>query len=126
MKIIKIASTQMVKDPVCGMNIDPESAAGSYEYQGETYFFCNQFCLEKFKAEPAKYLTHAPAITHEESEPRLGAKDNVYICPMDPEVRQQGPGSCPKCGMVLEPISPADSRLALFSRFRLFFLLCQT
>ena len=106
MKIIKIASTQMVKDPVCGMDVDPESAAGSYEYQGETYFFCNQFCLEKFKAEPAKYLTHAPAITHEESEPRLGAKDNVYICPMDPEVRQQGPGSCPKCGMVLEPISP--------------------
>jgi len=106
MKIIKIASTQMVKDPVCGMDVDPESAAGSYEYQGETYFFCNQYCLEKFKAEPAKYLTHAPAITHEESEPRLGAKDNVYICPMDPEVRQQGPGSCPKCGMVLEPISP--------------------
>jgi len=106
MKSIKIASTQMVKDPVCGMDVDPESAAGSYEYQGETYFFCNQYCLEKFKAEPAKYLTHAPAITHEESEPRLGAKDNVYICPMDPEVRQQGPGSCPKCGMVLEPISP--------------------
>lgn len=106
MKIIKIASTHIVKDPVCGMNIDPESAAGSYEYQGETYFFCNQYCLEKFKAEPAKYLTHAPAITHEESEPRLGAKDNVYICPMDPEVRQQVPGSCPKCGMVLEPISP--------------------
>src|SRR3990172_6253820 len=103
MKIIKIASTQMVKDPVCGMDVDPESAAGSYEYQGETYFFCNQFCLEKFKAEPAKYLTHAPAITHEESEPRLGAKDNVYICPMDPEVRQQGPGSCPICGMALEP-----------------------
>ena len=106
MKSIKIGSTQMVEDPVCGMNIDPESAAGSYEYQGETYFFCNQYCLEKFKAEPAKYLTHAPAITHEESEPRLGAKDNIYICPMDPEVRQQGPGSCPKCGMVLEPISP--------------------
>lgn len=106
MKSIKIASTQMVKDPVCGMDVDPESAAGSYEYQGETYFFCNPYCLEKFKAEPAKYLTHAPAIPHKESEPRSDAKDKVYICPMDPEVRQQGPGSCSKCGMALEPLSP--------------------
>src|SRR3990172_4011377 len=106
MKSIKIGSTQMVKDPVCGMNIDPESAAGSYEHEGRTYFFCNPHCLQKFKAEPAKYLTGAPAIPHKESEPRSDAKDNVYICPMDPEVRQQGPGSCPKCGMALEPISP--------------------
>ncbi|MGH7801850.1 MAG: heavy metal translocating P-type ATPase [Thermodesulfobacteriota bacterium] len=106
MKSIKIGSTQMVKDPVCGMNIDQESAAGSYEHEGKTYFFCNQQCLEKFKAEPAKYLTGAPAITHKESEPRLDDKENVYICPMDPEVRQQGLGSCPKCGMALEPLSP--------------------
>ncbi len=106
MKSIKIGSTQMVKDPVCGMNIDPESAAVTYEHEGKTYFFCNPYCLEKFKAEPAKYLTGAPAIPHKESEPRLDAKENVYICPMDPEVRQQGPGSCPKCGMALEPLSP--------------------
>ena len=106
MKSIKIASTQLVKDPVCCMDVDQESAAGRYEHDGKTYFFCNQYCLEKFKAEPAKYLTGAPAITHEESEPRLGAKDNVYICPMDPEVRRQEPGSCPKCGMALEPLSP--------------------
>ncbi|MGH7908882.1 MAG: heavy metal translocating P-type ATPase [Thermodesulfobacteriota bacterium] len=106
MKSIKIGRTQMVKDPVCGMNIDQESAAGSYEHEGKTYFFCNPYCLEKFKAEPAKYLTGALAIPHKESEPRLDAKENVYICPMDPEVRQQGPGSCPKCGMALEPLSP--------------------
>ena len=76
MKSIKIASTQLVKDPVCGMDVDQESAAGRYEHEGQTYFFCNPYCLEKFKAEPAKYLTHAPAITHEESEPRLGAKED--------------------------------------------------
>src|SRR3972149_7063317 len=111
MKSIKIASTQLVKDPVCGMDVDQESAAGRYEHEGQTYFFCNPYCLEKFKAEPTKYLTGAPAIPHEESEPRLGAKDNVYICPMDPEIVRDEPGFCPICGMALEPITVTDEEV---------------
>ncbi|HEY7534567.1 MAG TPA: heavy metal-binding domain-containing protein, partial [Thermodesulfobacteriota bacterium] len=113
MKSRIIVSKRMVKDPVCGMEIDPESSFGSYEYEGRTYFFCNQYCLEKFKVEPAKYLTDKLAISQELSKPRMDAKDNVYICPMDSEVRQQIPGSCPKCGMVLEQltISTPETRI---------------
>ncbi|HEX3034306.1 MAG TPA: heavy metal translocating P-type ATPase [Thermodesulfobacteriota bacterium] len=106
MKVIKIAHKQLEKDPVCGMDVDPESAAGSYEYEGKTYFFCNPSCLKKFQTDPAKYLTEAPATPHEEAEHQPGAGDSIYICPMDPEVREPGPGSCPKCGMALEPLSP--------------------
>ena len=88
------------KDPVCDMDVDPATAAGKYEYQGTTYYFCNPRCLERFRAEPRKYLSgqaEAPA--------PLG--DAWYTCPMDPEVRQRGPGACPKCGMALEPEMPS-------------------
>ncbi len=87
-------------DPVCGMTVDPAKAAGAEEYKGETYFFCGKGCAAKFKADPEKYLqpkpVGAPAPTAEE-------KAAEYVCPMDPEVHQTGPGSCPKCGMALEP-----------------------
>lgn len=89
-------------DPVCGMTIDPARAAASAVHDGTTYFFCNPGCAVKFKANPTKYLQghreeHAPA-------KELPAGEKVeYICPMDPEVVSDRPGSCPKCGMALEP-----------------------
>ncbi len=95
----KVAATapQLVKDPVCSMMIDPATAKGGQSsYQGTTYSFCNPRCKTKFDAEPAKYLAPTPAVATPDEAAR------VYTCPMHPEVRQQGPGSCPKCGMALE------------------------
>ncbi len=83
-------------DPVCGMTIDPATAAGSYEYQGRRYYFCHPSCLDRFKADPEEFLGEKPADVHH--PPGL-----TYLCPMDPEVRQDHPGACPKCGMALEP-----------------------
>ncbi len=86
-------------DPVCGMTVDPATAAGSYRHDGTTYYFCNPSCLEKFKKEPLKFLQkRGPDVA-----PAPLQKGVEYICPMDPEVRQIGPGACPKCGMALEP-----------------------
>jgi Cu+-exporting ATPase len=88
-----------VIDPVCGMTITPEDAVGHVDYKGETYFFCNESCLEQFQADPEKFL-HPPAA------PAGPARTDVeYTCPMHPEVRQWGPGSCPICGMALEPVT---------------------
>jgi Cu+-exporting ATPase len=91
-----------VKDPVCGMSVDPHTAkGGSHVHEGHTWFFCNPKCREKFKAEPQKYLADAPA-----PAPTPAPQGTVYLCPMDPEVRQAHPGACPKCGMALEPEQP--------------------
>lgn len=93
---------ETVTDPICLMEITPEEAAGSYEYKGKTYYFCSPFCVERFKESPAKFLEEAPAAAPPSASP--GAE---YTCPMDPDVRRQGPGSCPKCGMALEPVAVA-------------------
>jgi len=86
-----------VTDPVCGMKIDPATAAGSSEYRGETIYFCSVPCKTKFDADPEAYMGGAkPAEPH-------APQGTIYTCPMHPEVRQEGPGSCPKCGMALEP-----------------------
>lgn len=82
-------------DPVCGMSVDPANAAGHHEHKGETYYFCSKGCETKFKADPEKYLS--PRET--EDQPL----DVEYTCPMHPEIVQIGPGSCPICGMALEP-----------------------
>jgi Cu+-exporting ATPase len=89
-------------DPVCGMKVDPASAAGTHEHKGVKYFFCSQNCLAQFSADPARYTT-AKASAEAIAPRRSG--EAIYTCPMDPEVRQEGPGSCPKCGMALEPES---------------------
>jgi Cu+-exporting ATPase len=90
-------------DPVCGMKVDPRAPrGGSLEHEGRTYSFCNPKCRERFRADPARYLAPAPA----EPEPAT-VPGAVYVCPMDPEVRQDHPGACPKCGMALEPEAPA-------------------
>jgi P-type Cu+ transporter len=92
-----------MKDPVCGMQVDPAKAAGTSEHHGQTYHFCSRSCLDKFRASPETYLGPKAA------EPQQHAHRDTreYTCPMDPEVRQIGPGACPKCGMALEPVSAA-------------------
>ena len=111
-----------VKDPVCGMSLNPASAKARLEHDGQIYYFCCAGCLEKFRAAPGKYLkpkssqsaTAHPEIqipvadvpdwaAREPSRPEPGAIE--YTCPMDPEVRQRNPGACPKCGMALEPLT---------------------
>jgi Cu+-exporting ATPase len=90
-----------VRDPVCGMTVNPQRAAGSVVHQGQTYYFCSSGCATKFQASPEKYLV--PQNAPEPMRPEAAGVE--YTCPMHPEVRQLGPGSCPKCGMALEPVS---------------------
>jgi Cu+-exporting ATPase len=89
-----------MKDPVCNMDVVPGKAAGKTEYQGETYYFCSVKCLEKFKQDPEEFLDK-----ERKEKKKHAARDDQreYTCPMHPEVVQVGPGSCPKCGMDLEP-----------------------
>ncbi|HYE75681.1 MAG TPA: YHS domain-containing protein, partial [Blastocatellia bacterium] len=94
-------------DPVCGMNVDPERAAGKYEYLGKTYYFCCPRCLEKFQANPEQYLNKS---VEARPQPQAAHAEGVkYTCPMDPEVISDKPGACPKCGMALEPMTPVAS-----------------
>ena len=98
----------MVTDPVCGMTVGP-NATNSLEHQGKRYYFCCQGCLAKFRAQPANYLQSAPSPAAAVSitaaaAPAGGAGDVTYTCPMHPEIRKLGAGSCPICGMALEPV----------------------
>jgi P-type Cu+ transporter len=86
-----------VKDPVCGMSVDPHTAKHRREHGGRTYYFCSARCAEKFQAEPEAYL--GP----ERATAKPARKDAIYTCPMHPEIEQVGPGDCPICGMALEP-----------------------
>jgi Cu+-exporting ATPase len=86
-----------VVDPVCGMTITPEDSVGSVNYAGQTYYFCNESCLERFRETPEAFVDGA-------AKPRPAAVPGTsFVCPMDPDVRQPEPGACPKCGMALEP-----------------------
>ncbi len=89
-------------DPVCGMTVDPAHAAGSVEHDGKTYYFCSPHCVQKFRTNPQAYLGAAPAPAACPSGV-CAPKAVEYYCPMDPEVVSDRPGSCPKCGMALEP-----------------------
>ncbi|MGD0949500.1 MAG: heavy metal translocating P-type ATPase [Candidatus Binatia bacterium] len=90
-------------DPICGMSVDMTAPkGGSYEYRGQTYYFCNPRCREKFRGDPETYLARRE-VTPAEAAPQPAAESGIYTCPMHPEVRQQGPGACPDCGMDLEP-----------------------
>ena len=89
-------------DPVCGMTVQPATAAGSYKYQGVIYYFCATSCLAKFRADSAYYLT--PLELRKPRTPPISTGETVeYICPMDPEVLETKPGACRICGMALEP-----------------------
>jgi Cu+-exporting ATPase len=116
-------SRTLAKDPVCNMDVDPATAAGSSEYKSRTYYFCSPGCVKRFNADPEKYLASKPApqapksqivqiggimppkvVTPSASQQQEAGKGTVtYVCPMDPEVRERKPGACPKCGMALEP-----------------------
>jgi Cu+-exporting ATPase len=105
----------MALDPVCGMTVQPETAAGHYDYQQRTYYFCSQHCLHAFKADPQKYLKGKPAVapaTHSVAPAKAGAQ---YTCPMHPEIVQTGPGSCPKCGMALVPMVPVPTAVSEYT-----------
>jgi Cu+-exporting ATPase len=91
----------MALDPVCGMTVDPASARASAVYKGQTYYFCCPSCKAKFEADPKRYLEPAP-VTAPPTPAPAGTK---YTCPMHPEVVRDSPGSCPKCGMALEPLT---------------------
>ena len=86
-------------DPVCGMQVDPAKTPHRYAHEGRTYYFCCAGCHSKFIADPEKYRHGAPAVRVATPE-QAGA---IYTCPMHPQIRQIGPGSCPICGMALEP-----------------------
>jgi heavy metal translocating P-type ATPase len=95
----RLSPAHVVKDPACGMDVDPQSAKHTAEHDGEPYYFCSAGCRTKFVAEPLKYLDRGPVAMVPVAAP-AGA---IYTCPMHPEIRQAGPGSCPICGMALEP-----------------------
>ena len=104
----------MVNDPVCGMAVDEKSAAARRTHEGSAFYFCSTRCAAKFDADPAAYL-NKPDSAHAHERAHGGAPAAaparaaapMYTCPMHPEVRQPGPGTCPKCGMALEPEMPA-------------------
>jgi Cu+-exporting ATPase len=102
-----LASAPRMKDPVCGMAVEPQKAAGKIEHAGKTYYFCSPRCQERFEKEPEKFLA-APGTAGMEhahaAAPPATAQDIRYTCPMHPEIVQIGPGSCPICGMALEPM----------------------
>jgi Cu+-exporting ATPase len=101
----EIGKRNVYRDPVCGMTTEDEKAYQKYEYKGNTYYFCSDHCLEKFKSDPGKYaqVSMAPPMEKARAE---GLARTVYTCPMHPEVLQDNPGACPKCGMALEPLTP--------------------
>ena len=119
-----LGSPPRVKDPVCGMMVDPQEVATKREHGGKTYFFCSARCGERFERAPREFLTapetagmethvHAGEPTTRSAaqgdvsragKPSIAEKKVRYTCPMHPEVVQWGPGSCPKCGMALEPM----------------------
>ncbi|MBT2142795.1 MULTISPECIES: heavy metal translocating P-type ATPase [unclassified Rhodanobacter] len=113
------AHARTVKDPVCGMDVDPLTAKHRAEHDGHAYHFCSARCREKFVANPPAYLGDRPA-------PPAAPPGTIYTCPMHPEIRQVGPGHCPICGMALEPMMPtldADDGGELSSMTRRFWLL---
>ncbi|BFI96456.1 MAG: heavy metal translocating P-type ATPase [Rhodanobacter sp.] len=109
-----------VRDPVCGMTVDPQATAHHATHDGHDYHFCAARCREKFVADPEAYL----GVRKSAPPAPAGA---IYTCPMHPEVQQAGPGDCPKCGMALEPMMPApdgDDDGELRAMARRFWTLC--
>jgi len=120
------AGAATARDLVCGMTVDPVKTPHKLEHQGSTYYFCSAGCVQKFRASPQKYLSApaaanvpalvqlatigtSPAAVTPSDARRKNAGDNIYTCPMHPDVRQVGPGSCPICGMALEPVDVTTS-----------------
>ena len=87
-----------LRDPVCGMTVDPSTAKFQADQDGVTYYFCSTGCRSKFLADPSAY-------TKQQVAPKPAAVGVIYTCPMHPQIRQTGPGNCPICGMTLEPLT---------------------
>ena len=118
------SNADLAVDPICGMKVNPATAKHTYEHEGKKYYFCCGGCLEKFKSDPAKYLTKpqsglvslgmankGPTADKRSLEPETRglpkpAGGTLYVCPMCPEVRETKPAPCPSCGMALEPENP--------------------
>ena len=97
---LMMASVPMARDPVCGMMVDPLSAAGKYEHAGTTYYFCHPRCEERFRGDPEGYLSGKYTQSMDDAPAQPGTE---YICPMCPDVVSEKPAACPSCGMALEP-----------------------
>jgi len=118
----EVLETDALKDPVCGMTVTVRSGH-QVEHAGRPHYFCSAKCLSQFVAEPARFAGDvvAPAVALSGAEQSTAAAGAIYTCPMHPEIRQDQPGNCPKCGMTLEPVLPAldddeNPELADFSR----------
>jgi P-type Cu+ transporter len=134
----RAAGTKAERDPVCNMKVSPDRAAATLQHGDKTYYFCARSCLEKFRADPERYLNRRPPSLEPKAERRAdipvppiqpGGKVE-YICPMDPEVLSDRPGGCPVCGMALEPRvltldEAANPELTEMSR-RFWYSLCLT
>lgn len=105
----------MAMDPVCGMTVDPERSAAVVEHNGQSFYFCSKGCAEKFRREPNQFLAphahaphaHAPHVQPIAMTRPAGPSGAAqFTCPMHPEIVSDRPGSCPKCGMALEPMAP--------------------
>lgn len=91
-------------DPVCGMSVDTRAGKPSFDYEATTYHFCNPRCREKFAADPEHYIDPGRKVERSMTAAGKDAGKTLYTCPMDPEIVQEGPGTCPICGMALEPM----------------------
>lgn len=98
-----VESSSDLKDPVCGMTVSADSPH-QLEHQGQSYYFCSARCLDKFNQQPEHYTEPSQRTA---PQPAAPAADTTYTCPMHPEIQQDHPGSCPKCGMALEPLLPS-------------------
>ena len=87
-----------VKDPVCGMTVDPHKAEHTSQYHERAYYFCSANCQEKFEHNPEQYTSKDATVADKQDT------ETIYTCPMHPQIRQKGPGNCPICGMALEPL----------------------
>ena len=96
------AAAERVKDPVCGMMVDPATSKHRCEHAGTMFHFCGAKCREKFAADPARYLA-----AEKPEPPPPAPSGTIFTCPMHPEIRQDHPGPCPICGMALEPLEPS-------------------
>ena len=97
------STTPLVKDPVCGMDVDPSASEHRAEHEGSTYHFCSGHCRAKFEASPETYLE--PYVDQAAAPTAATGEVTEWTCPMHPEIRRPGPGSCPICGMALEPVT---------------------
>src|SRR5712692_3779464 len=93
-----VNAADRASDPVCGMTVNKQTAAGSFEHDGERYFFCSGHCLELFRKHPARFFNRPP-----QQPQTIAIARGEYTCPMHPEIVRDPPGNCPICGMALEP-----------------------